>query len=56
MVHTRTESTRYDSNSSFREIINKFQDSNIKKYKDSGKKKEKNFKTTRIRLYLIQPV
>ena len=45
MVLTRTESTQYNTNNSFGEIINKFRDCNIKKkeqrHKDSWKKKEK---------------
>ena len=43
MVLTRTKSTRYNTNSSFGEIINKFQDCNVKKYP----KKKKNPKNIR---------
>ena len=43
MVLIRTESIPYNTNGSFGEIINKFQDRNIKKHLGSWKKKEKNF-------------
>ena len=38
MVLTRNESTPYNTNSSFGEIINKFQNCNIKKNKKETKK------------------
>ena len=54
MVLKKTKSTWYNTNNSFGEIINKFQDSNIKK--NINTLERKNSKTTRIRFYLIKPV
>ena len=62
MVLLRNELYRYNTNSSFVETINIFQDCDIKESKKKQKtkrpKKEKknNFKTTRIRFYFIDPV
>ena len=56
MVLKRTKSPQYGTNGSFGETINKFLDCNIKKHKESWKKKEKKSKTTRIRFYLIKTV
>ena len=53
MVLTRTESTKFNTNSSFREDILKFKDCNTKKKKISGLLKEKK---TSIRFYLILEV
>ena len=56
MVLLRTESTQYNTNNSFGEIIRKFQDYNIKKTYRLLKEKRKNSKTRRILFYLIKPV
>ena len=61
IVLIKTESTRYTTNNSFGEIINKFQNCNMEKKVQNiwtlGRKKEKNnIKITRIRFYLIKPV
>ena len=53
MVQTRTECTRYNSNNSFGEIIDKLQVCTLKKHKDSlKKKKEKNLQNNKDSIWL----
>ena len=56
MVLIRTENTQLTINGSFGEIINKFQDCNLKKTLGFLKEKRNNFKITRIPFYLTKPV
>ena len=53
MVLTITESTRYNTNNFLGEIINKFQDYNIKKNIRTHEIKNK---ISQIRFYIIKPV